>query len=106
MLLRAESTALIALGCLLFGLGVGNLVTLPSLIVQHEFPRAAFSTVVSLVVSLNQFTFAFGPAILGALRDWSGDYRASFAFCMTLQALAAVIVVRGRRPTPPVAHAA
>lgn len=106
MLLWAESTGLIALGCLLFGLGVGNLVTLPSLIVQHEFPRAAFSTVVSLVVSLNQFTFAFGPAILGALRDWSGDYRASFALCMTLQALAAIIVVRGPRPAPPATHAA
>lgn len=105
MLLRAESTALIALGCLCFGLGVGNLVTLPSLIVQHEFPRAMFSTVVSLVVSLNQFTFAFGPAILGALRDWSGDYRSSFLFCMLLQALAAVIVLRGRHRAPSSARA-
>jgi MFS family permease len=98
ILLSAESVVFVALGCLLFGLGVGNLVTLPSLIVQHEFPRSAFSTVVSLVVGLNQFVFAFGPAILGALRDWSGDYRASLAFCMALQTLAALIVLRGRRP--------
>jgi len=101
ILLGAESVVVVALGCLLFGLGVGNLVTLPSLIVQHEFPRGAFSTVVSLVVGLNQFVFAFGPAVLGALRDWSGDYRASLLFCMALQALAAIIVLRGRRSTAP-----
>ena len=98
LLLGAESVVLVAVGCLLFGLGVGNLVTLPSLIVQHEFPRSAFSIVVSLVVGLNQFVFAFGPAVLGALRDWTGDYRASLAFCMALQTLAALVVLRGRRP--------
>ena len=104
ILLGAESVVLVAVGCLLFGLGVGNLVTLPSLIVQHEFPRSAFSTVVSLVVGLNQFVFAFGPAVLGALRDWTGDYRASLAFCMARQILAALIVLRGRRPVSTAAH--
>jgi cyanate permease len=75
-------------------------VTLPSLIVQAEFPRHAFSRIVSLVVSLNQFTFAFGPAIVGGLRDWSGDYRASFLLCICLQAAAAVIVLYGRSKKP------
>jgi MFS family permease len=97
LLLFANATAFIYLGCLLFGLGVGNMITLPSLIVQHEFPRQYFSKVVSLVVSLNQFTFAFGPAILGGLRDWSGDYRASFLFCMTLLTLAMVVVLLRRQ---------
>ena len=95
----AESRSFLYLGCVLFGLGVGNTVTLSSLIVQAEFPRHAFSRIVSLVVSLNQFTFAFGPAILGGLRDWSGDYRASFLFCICLQALAVLVVLYGRRQT-------
>lgn len=97
VLLGAESPPPVYLGWIVFGLGVGNLVTLPSIVVQAEFPREAFSRVISLIIGLNQFTFAFGPAILGALRDWSGDYRAAFGFCMALQGLAAGIVLAGRR---------
>jgi cyanate permease len=70
---------------------------LPSLIVQREFPREQFSRIVSLVVSINQFTFAFGPAILGLLRDWSGNYRTSFLLCILLQAIAATLVLLGRK---------
>lgn len=72
------------------------MITLTSLIVQQEFPRPHFSRIVSLVVSVNQFTFAFGPAALGGLRDWWGDYRAAFVLCMTLQVAAAIVVLRGR----------
>jgi MFS family permease len=94
----AETAPAMFLACILFGLGAGNVITLPSLIVQREFPREQFSRIVSLVVSINQFTFAFGPAILGLLRDWSGNYRTSFLFCILLQATAAVIVLLGRKP--------
>jgi MFS family permease len=99
-LLRPDSMLLIYAGCVLYGLGVGNLVTLPSLIVQREFPRQDFSRIVSLIMSLNQFTFAFGPTILGALRDWSGSYQSSFVFCMALEAVAAGVILLGRRRTP------
>ena len=92
----AETVPAVFLACILFGLGAGNVITLPSLIVQREFPREQFSRIVSLVVSINQFTFAFGPAILGVLRDWSGSYRTSFLFCIVLQAIAAALVLVGR----------
>ena len=71
-------------------------VTLPSMIVQAEFPPEAFGRVISLLLSINQFTFAFGPAILGALRDWWGDYGAAFALCLGLQVIAAIVVLAGR----------
>jgi MFS family permease len=92
----AETGPAVFIACVLFGLGAGNVITLPSLIVQREFPREQFSRIVSLVVSINQFTFAFGPAILGVLRDWSGNYRTAFLFCIVLQALAAALVLLGR----------
>ncbi len=92
----AETVPAVYAACILFGLGAGNVITLPSLIVQREFPREQFSRIVSLVVSINQFTFAFGPAILGVLRDWSGDYRTSFLFCILLQAIAATLVLQAR----------
>ena len=93
----AETVPAVYLACILFGLAAGNVITLPSLIVQREFPREQFSRIVSLVVSINQFTFAFGPAILGVLRDWSGSYRTSFLFCILLQGIAAAIVLLGRK---------
>jgi MFS family permease len=96
LLLRAESTAPVYVGCVLLGLSVGNMVTLPSMIVQAEFPPEAFGRVISLLLSINQFTFAFGPAILGALRDWWGDYGAAFALCLGLQVIAAIVVLAGR----------
>jgi cyanate permease len=92
-----ETPAAIVLACVLFGLGAGNVITLPSLIVQREFPREQFSRIVSLIVSVNQYAFAFGPAILGALRDWSGNYRASFLLCIVLQGVGAAVVLLGRR---------
>lgn len=86
-------------GCVLFGLGVGNLITFPALIVQREFPAAHFARVVGLVVAVNQFVFAFGPGLLGLLREWTGGYGAALALCMALQgAGAAIVLLRPRGP--------
>src|SRR5205823_6855926 len=64
-------------GCILFGLGVGNLTTLPGLVLAAEWPRDRFSHLVGLVVGLNQFTFAFGPSLVGVVRDVTGGYPAA-----------------------------
>jgi MFS family permease len=96
VLLTGDSTIAVYVGCLLFGVGVGNTNTLPALIVQHEFPRHHFSRVVSLVVATNQFAFALGPALLGAVRDSAGDYRRAFVLCIALEVTAALVVLAGR----------
>jgi MFS family permease len=82
-------------GCVLFGLGVGNLTTLPGLILALEWPRERFSALVGLVVGINQFTFAFGPSLVGVIRDWSGTYRLALGACAALQMIAAVLVALG-----------
>ena len=82
-----------------FGFTVGNAITLPSLIVQREFSAAAFGVVVSLVIAICQFTYAFGPGLIGLLRDWSGGYAMPFYVCMALELIAAVVVlVRTKKP--------
>ena len=86
----------LTLGCVLFGLGIGNLTSLPPLIVQKEFDRADVVTVVALVVAINQGVFAFAPAIIGGLRDATADYRLPFVVIAMVQLLAAVIVLLGR----------
>lgn len=91
--LAAGTPWLLLAGCVLFGLGVGNLITFPALIVQREFPPAHFARVVGLVVAVNQFAFAFGPGLLGLLYEWTGGYGAALALCMALQGTAAAIVL-------------
>ena len=93
LLAFGETALAFYLGCLLFGLGVGNVITFPGLIVQREFPPAHFTRVVALVVAVNQFTFAFAPGIFGVVRDVSGGYGAVLALCAGLQALAATLVL-------------
>ena len=60
--------------CALFGFSVGNLITLPALIVQREFDPRSFGVLVSLITAINQITYAFGPGVIGLLRDASGSY--------------------------------
>jgi MFS family permease len=100
VLLSTSSAAGLYLGCILFGFGVGNLITLPGLIVQQEFPRRDFARAVSLNVAITQLVAATGPSILGVLHELSGDYRTSLIACLVLQAAAAVLVLvrPGARP--------
>jgi MFS family permease len=80
-----------------FGFSVGNLITLPSLIVQREFPTAHFGVLISLITAINQVTYAFGPGVVGLLRDLSGSYALPFYGCIGLEVVAAgLIVVRPR----------
>jgi len=69
LLLAADgtSTALIVLAVALFGSGIGNATSLPPLIAQAEFARADVQRVVALIVALAQATYAFAPALFGAL---------------------------------------
>ena len=79
-------------GSLLVGLAVGNMITFPSLIVQREFPPAAFARVVSLIVAINQVVFSFGPGFLGWVKSWTGSYDAGLAACIAIELACAVIV--------------
>ena len=97
LLALGEGSVTLTAGCILFGLGVGNLVSLPPLIAQREFQPADVGTVVALVTAINQAVFAFAPAIFGGLRDLTGSYVVSFLVAAAVQALAAAIVALGRR---------
>jgi MFS family permease len=93
ILATATTPAMLYLGCTLFGLGVGNTTSLPGLLVQQEFPKQHFARIVSLVVAINQFSFAFGPSLLGQLERAEGSYSAGLLACLSMEALAALIVI-------------
>jgi MFS family permease len=94
LLAGTEGVALLLAGCVLMGLGVGNLISLPPLIAQAEFARADVGRVVALVTAVNQAAYAFAPAGFGLLRDATGDGAAVFAAAAVLQAVAALILLR------------
>ena len=95
MLAVPEPVALYA-GCVLFGLSVGNIITLPALIIQREFAARSFGLVLGLSTALAQVTFACGPALLGAIRDAAGSHAPALALCIALQTSASVLILVGR----------
>lgn len=99
LLILGNGWILLTLGCVLFGLGIGNLTSLPPSIAQKEFNREDVVTVVALIVAINQAVFAFAPAIVGAFRDATSDYLLPFAMVACVQLLAATIVLLGRSAT-------
>jgi MFS family permease len=92
-LINIDGPAAIFLACAVFGFSVGNLITLPSLIIFREFGATSFGLLVGLSVAINQVIYAFGPGVVGWLRDFSGTYSASLALCICLQCLAAIIIL-------------
>ena len=97
ILINSGNVLLLIGSCALFGFSVGNLITLPSLIVQREFDPRSFGVLISLITAINQVTYAFGPGVIGLVRDASGSYTLPFYGCIALELTAAVLImVRGR----------
>jgi predicted MFS family arabinose efflux permease len=97
VIINFRSEALLIAACAIFGFSVGNLITLPSLIVQREFDARSFGVLISLLTAITQVTYAFGPGVIGVLRDLSGAYTLPFYGCMALElAAAALVMIRGK----------
>ena len=98
ILILSRNEAVIFLACAVFGFSVGNLITLPALIVQREFDPRAFGILVSLITAVSQIFYSFGPGVVGVLRDLSGSYTLPFGFCIVLE-LGAAVLIMARRPS-------
>ncbi|PYN87950.1 MAG: hypothetical protein DMD87_11405 [Candidatus Rokuibacteriota bacterium] len=53
---------------------------------------------VGLAVGINQLTFAFGPSLVGVVRDRFGTYGAALWACAMLQAISAALILFGPGP--------
>ncbi|MGD0433523.1 MAG: MFS transporter [Acetobacteraceae bacterium] len=97
LLAAPGSPAAIYLGIALFGFSVGNVITLPAVIVHAEFSAASFGLIIGLSGAISQFTLAFAPGVFGLLHDVTGNYDVVLLACIALQTLAAGLVL-WRRP--------
>ncbi|HEX6442115.1 MAG TPA: MFS transporter [Stellaceae bacterium] len=93
LLATGAQPAMLYLGCVLFGAGVGNASSLPGLIVQQEFPKQHFARIISIVVAVNQFSFAFGPTLVARLQQGNPTYTGALVMCLAMELAAAGIVL-------------
>jgi MFS family permease len=99
VLAYAEAPAVIYGACAIYGFSVGNNITLSPLIIQREYAPHDFPAIVALSTAVVQILYAFGPGLLGILRDAFGSYGVPLAVCMALNVAATgVIMMRPRRP--------
>ncbi len=97
MLALPNQPAALYVGSIVFGLSVGNVITMPALIVQREFAAQSFGLVIGLISMVGYTLLAFGPTLLGVARDATGGYGAALALCIVLQLAGAVaILIRPR----------
>jgi predicted MFS family arabinose efflux permease len=91
---QTDAVPVILAACAIFGFSVGNLITLPPLIIHREFNAASFVVVMGLSTAISGTVGALGPALIGVVRGWSSDYDAALLVCIVLQLVAAAIVAR------------
>jgi predicted MFS family arabinose efflux permease len=94
---RLTDPTLLLITCAVFGVGIGNVTTLPSLVVQREFDAASFALVVGMTTALSQLTYAFGPGLMGLVHDLTGGYGVPLIACAALETVAGVLILRRPR---------
>jgi cyanate permease len=93
----SDSAAVLLTACAVYGFSVGNIITIPALIIQREFNPASFGRMVGLSTAVGQFIYAFGPGVVGLVRDAAGGYAAALIFCGACNLAAAVIILLPHR---------
>jgi len=91
-----ETTVLLAC-CAAYGFSVGNIITLPALIIQREFPASAFAMVLGLSTAIGTFAGALGPGLIGVIRDAAGSYAPALLVCGALKIVGGVFVLIRKR---------
>ena len=90
-----KETSVVFVACGIFGLSIGNLITLPPMIIHREFEATAFTMVLGLHIAVSGIVSALGPGLLGLVRGWSGGYALALGLCVMLELAAAAIVLIG-----------
>src|SRR5690606_23384204 len=96
----SESVPFIILGVLVFGFNVGNLTTLPALLVRREFGAPSFGKVFGITGTFMQIFSALGPATFGLLRDLPGGYSTPLFIAVALLVMSTLVITRGQWNKP------
>lgn len=82
---------------LVYGYGIGHVTTLGPVVVRREFGAKAFGATYGSAATVIQLTSAFGPALLGVLRDGFGSYSPGLAIAAATTMTACMVLLLGGR---------
>jgi len=85
-----------------YGLTIGNVTTLPPIIVRREFGAASFGALYGVSASAIQVANAFGPGMFGVMRDAFGSYAPPLLVAAVLNFIAAAVIIWGGRKALPI----
>ena len=71
-ILQADTVPIVLAACAVFGFSVGNIITLPPLIIHREFEVQNFTVVMGLFTSISGTVGAFGPGLIGLIAALPG----------------------------------
>jgi cyanate permease len=91
------SAAVLIAASLVYGYGIGHVTTLGPVVVRREFGAKAFGARYGSAATVIQLTSAFGPAILGLLRDGFGGYGPGLAIAAATTLAACLALAIGGR---------
>lgn len=83
---------------ILFGAGIGGLLTIPPIAWADYFGRRSFGAIRGVVLTVQVTAQAAGPLVSGALRDFTGSYTLSLWLFAAVSLLAAALVLAARPP--------
>ena len=86
------------LGTFVFGLTMGSIIMMQSLIIGECFGLVSFATVAGSTGIFTMSGAAFGPTLAGAIYDATGSYQIAFAIFAALSVLAAVLILFAKPP--------
>ncbi len=101
LITRVEDATGAYLAVVVFGFGLGGLLTIPPLAWADFFGRRSYGAIRGVVLSVQVTAQAAGPMISAVLRDWTGTYLLSLEVFAALSILAAAVIWLARPPSRP-----
>lgn len=99
-LLAAGTAPGFTAAAMVFGLGIGGLLTLPPVAWADYYGRRSYGAIRGVALTFQVLAQAAGPLLSGILRDATGSYRASLLTFAAFAVLAVIAALAARPPTP------
>ncbi len=101
MMIEISTAAEAVASSVIFGLGIGGMLTIPPIVWADYFGRRSFGAIRGVALTAQVSAQAAGPVISGAFRDMAGDYTLSLCFFAVMASAAAVVACFTRPPRIP-----
>jgi MFS family permease len=95
-----DHVIILYLGTFAFGLTMGSIIMMQSLIIGECFGLFSFATVSGLAGLFTMSGAAFGPTIAGLIYDAAQSYRMAFTIFAVMSVVAILIIFFARPPSP------